>query len=160
MKKLIYLALLIFATIPAFAVTGTDVQLLASTLPGVTPGRVGQLDTTIPQQLIFRVPNQPDLNMPYAQITEFSSRQEVTHHLGVLPAIAVGLIAARRHSHFLSITFTDANGTPQIATFEVAKDAVELLRPVLLARARQACERKEFGACIPIVPVPRQPLKP
>jgi len=144
MKKLIYVAALLSASVPAFAVTGSEVQLRASTLPSST------LDTTVPQRLIFHSPSRPDLAMPYAQITEFTSRQEVAHHLGVLAAIAVGLVKARQQRYLISIAFTDTDGAAQVATFEVGKNAMETLLPVLQARARNACERKEFGGCTPV----------
>jgi len=160
MKKLICVVALLFASIPAFAVTGSEVQLRASTLPSSTLDSVGQFDTTVPQRLIFRSPNRPDLAMPYTQITEFTSRQEVTHHLGVLAVIAVGLIKPRQQRHLISIAFTDPDGSTQVATFEVGKNAIETLLPVLQARARNACQRQEFGGCTPIVPPARRPITP
>jgi len=160
MKKLIYAVVLLSASVPAFAVTGSEVQLRASTLPSSTLDSVGQFDTTVPQRLIFHSPNRPDLTMPYAQITEFTSRHEVTHHLGLLAFIVVGLIKPRQQRHLISIAFTDTDGSAQVATFEVGKNAMATLLPVLQARARNACERQEFGGCTPIVPPARRPITP
>jgi len=170
MNKLLRLILLSLLTLTlstasAFAVSGSQVQLRASTVAAPPLDTIGQFDTTLPERLLFHAPNQPDLVIPYAQITEFFVHEEVARHLGVFPAIVVGTVKKRQQHHFVSITYTDATGAAQVATFEVAKSVPSLILPVLEARARNACERRnEQGFCSPIVPAQRvnnpNPLKP
>jgi hypothetical protein len=159
MKKVITFGLLLLSSASAFAVSGTDVQLRASTVAGARLDSVGQFDTTVPERLIFRAPGQPDLAMPYLDIAEFASTEQPTHHLGILATIVVYLLIPRQQEHFLSITYTDSAGKKQVATFEVSKGATDLLTPVLHARALNACERStERGFCSPVVPPARQPV--
>lgn len=66
----------------------------------------------------------------------------------------------RQQRHYLSISFKDEAGTLQMVNFEIAKDLPSILNSVLYTKARNACERREYGACMPVGPnVPiRRPL--
>jgi hypothetical protein len=161
MRKILCLVLMstfVLGGLPALAVEGSEVQLRASTVPGTKTGTVGEFDITVPDKMIFRAPGNPDLAMPYANIVEFSSREEVTHHLGVLAVIVLGLLGPREKQHFITISYRDSSDTMQMASFEVAKKTPDIVVSLLQARARNACERREFGACTPVVTPPRLPL--
>ena len=161
MRKILSFATIfvfVLSALPALSVQGSDVQLRSSTVAGTKTGVVGQLDITVPDKMVFRAPGSPDLAMPYANIVEFSSREEVTHHLGFFPAMFVGMFKARWKQHFLTISYRDSNDVMQIAAFEVAKDKPDILVSLLQARARNACERSRFEACTPVVTQPRKPL--
>jgi hypothetical protein len=93
--------------------------------------------------------------MPYDKIVEFQSREEVKYHIGVLAAIVVGLLKTRHKVHFITISYRDSSDVMQVAFFEVSKTAPSMLVPVLQSRARNACERREYGACMPVVSPPR-----
>jgi hypothetical protein len=105
----------------------------------------GALDTTSPTTLFFRYRN-PDgtagqIGIDYAAIRNAYMANEATHHLGVAPAIAVGLLAARRHRHFVTITWADPAGIAQVAEIEVSGQDQTSLMAVLRARMRPPCER-------------------
>ena len=146
MRKILCVAMLsavFLGESPARAVDGSEVELRSSTVPGTKAGVVGQLDITVPDKMIFRAPGSPDLAMPYANIVEFSSREEVAHHLGFFPAMFVGMFKARWKQHFLTISYRDSNDVMQVAAFEVAKGTPDILVSLLQARARNACERSQ-----------------
>ena len=79
------------------------------------------------------------LLIPYADIQTFEYSTEVTRHLGVLPAIGVGLVKMRRHRHYFRISYRGAADVSQVAVFEVPKHMPRALRAVLEARAPQTC---------------------
>jgi len=163
MRKILWLAMvfiLVLSELPALAVEGSEVLLRSSTVAGTKTGVVGQLDITLPDKMIFRAPGSPELAMPYANIVEFSSREEVTHHLGFFPAMFAGMFKPRWKQHFLTISYRDSNDVMQIAAFEVAKNTPDILVSLLQARARNACERGRYEACAPVVTQPRKPRTP
>jgi len=129
----IYSFFLLFC-LPAFAVTGDEVKYVGGTLPGAIPGIVGRLDTTSPASLTFlHAGNRTEI--PYSSIKSFEYSKEVTHHLGVLPAIVVSLLKMRQHRHFFRLSYDDQNSVAQAVVFEVPKTMPRSLRAVLEARA-------------------------
>jgi CDP-diacylglycerol--glycerol-3-phosphate 3-phosphatidyltransferase len=91
------LVLALMSTIPAHPLEPNEAVYIGGSA-AVTPDTVGTLDTTSPAALIFRF-KKPDgtpgeISTTYASITNVQPSNEVTHHLGVAPAIAVGLLAA------------------------------------------------------------------
>jgi hypothetical protein len=129
-KKLIVFCLFILS-LPALAVEGAEVRYIGGTQRGVTPGLIGRLDTTAEKSLIFEYASNK-LDIPYASIRSFDYAKEVSHHLGVLPAIAVGLLKARQHRHLFRISYR-VQETDQAAIFEVSKEMPRTLKAVLEA---------------------------
>ena len=80
------------------------------------------------------------LVIPYNAIESFKYSKEVTRHLGVMPAIAIGLMKMRRHSHFFRISYRDPNNVAQAAVFEVPKHMPRTLQAVLETRAPRTCK--------------------
>jgi hypothetical protein len=136
------LAVSVALVLPACAVEAGQVAYTGGSL-SVAQGTVGRFDTTSPTALIFRFagagsnPNEVDIE--YKNVRGFSYTTEVAHHLGVLPAVAVGLVKRRERKHFLTLRFTDSVGVAQAAVFEVAKNDPPALLAILRARAPQAC---------------------
>lgn len=120
-------------------VTGLSSTALAS-------GTEGELDVSSADVLVFRAAGNRELRIPYGQVRDFSYRREVRHHLGVLPAIAVGLIAARQHRYLTTVDYVDSAGTRQVTVFEVPKDAISVLVPLLRQRT-PVCEAKPKPVC-------------
>jgi len=85
--------------------------------------------------------------IPYAQIDSFEYSQPVARHLGVLPAIAVGLAKKRQHRHFFQIRYRGDNDVMEVAVLEVPKQMPLTLLPVLRARSPQACRVIPVGKC-------------
>src|SRR5277367_5984149 len=133
MKKFIGFCLLLIVSVPALAVEDGQVMYLGGTVPGVDAGVVGRLDTTSGTALIFEYAGNK-LEIPYAAIQSFEYSKEVTRHLGVLPAIAVGMFKMRKHGHFFRISYHDSNNVAQAAVFEVPKHMPRTLLAVLTTR--------------------------
>jgi hypothetical protein len=134
MKKLTALFLLLIVSLPVLAVEDGQVMYIGGSAPGVTAGTVGHLDTTADAALIFEYAGSK-LAIPYADIQSYQYSTEVTRHLGVLPAIAVGMFRMRQHSHFFRVSYRGADGVAQVAVFEVSKQTPRTLQAVLTVRA-------------------------
>jgi hypothetical protein len=148
---------------------GEEVELVGTTVPGQTAHARGRIDANAPGVLVFRADGpagraaQPDLAMPYDRMFEFGLTKEDAFHLGFFPAMFYGMVAPRPQRHTFTVSWHDAEGHAQEATFEISKDFSKFLLPVMYARARSACVRAEYGSCAPVVPPslpPRVPLMP
>jgi len=139
MKKLVALCLMVIVSLPAVAVEDSQVMYVGGTSPGVNAGVVGRLDTASEAALIFEYSGSK-LVIPYDTIQSFQYSKEVKRHLGVLPAIAVGLLTKRRHRHFFRISYLDSSNVAQAAVFEVPKQMPRTLQAVLETRAPRTCK--------------------
>jgi len=147
-------ALGVLLVAPCFAVEAGQVAYMSGTL-AVPQGTIGGFDTTSPEALVFKftasgsAPGEVDI--AYKNIGSFEYSTEVAHHLGVLPAVAVGLVKRRERRHFFTIKFTDSSDVPQAAIFEVPKRDPPGLLAILRARAPQACRLQGLncGRCSP-----------
>ena len=133
MKRFPQGCLLLVLSLSAFALDDGHARYVGGTIPGVSAGVVGRLDTTSDTALIFLQAGNK-LVIPYASIESYEYSKEVTHHLGVLPMIAIGLVKMRRRSHFFRISFRDQNAS-QVVVFEVPKHMPPTLQAILRARA-------------------------
>jgi hypothetical protein len=135
MKRFPQFCLFLFLSMSAFSLDEGHARYVGGTVPGVTAGVVGRLDTTSDTALIFLQAGNK-LAIPYASIESYEYSKDVTRHLGVLPAIAVGLVKMRRHSHYFSISYrTESGGPAQIVVLEVPKDMPRTLQAILQTRA-------------------------
>ena len=139
MKKLVMLCLFLAISLPALAVEGSEVMYIGGTVPALNTGVVGRLDTTSATVLTFDHAA-GKLTIPYADIESFDYSKEVTRHLGVLPAIGVGLVKMRKHRHYFRISYRGVDNALQVVVFEVPKHMPRTLQAVLQARARQRCK--------------------
>jgi hypothetical protein len=143
MKKLVTLLLsfvvALALVLPAEAVEDGQVMYFGGTVPALAAGLIGRIDTTSETSLTFEMANNK-LVIPYAAIKSYEYSTEVTHHLGVLGAIAVGLAKKRQHQHFFRISYLDAGNVPQVAVFEVSKHMPRTLQAVLDTRAPNKCK--------------------
>jgi hypothetical protein len=146
-----FVALTLFAA-PAFAVNAGETAYTGGTIASIPVDTIGTLDMGVAEKLVFRskasgAAAAGEIDIPYAVITNFQYSTEVAHHIGVLPAIAVGLVKKRERKHFFTITYTDSAKGTQVAIFEVAKDEPKVLLLILRARAPQACGKVGVNFC-------------
>jgi len=139
MTRFLAICFVLICCLPAVAVQDGQVLYSGGTVPGLNSGVVGQLGLSSESSLIFEYPGSR-LAIPYAAIESFEYSREVTRHLGVLPAIGVGLLKARQHQHFFRISYRNGEGVSQVAIFEVSKRVPRSLNAVLQERARKACK--------------------
>jgi len=146
MKKFAAMILLLVIALPASAVDDGQVVYTGGTLVALKEGSVGRFDTTQQSVLTFEYSGNK-LLIPYAKIASFEYSQQVARHLGVLPAIAVGLVKKRQRRHFFRISYRDENDAVQIAVFEVPKNMPRALLPILQTRAPQGCKTVPIAVC-------------
>ena len=146
MKKLCLFSLLILLCLQTLAAEDDRVKYVGGTARGIKAGMVGQLDTTSDSALIFEH-SAGELEIPYASIQSFESSTQVARHLGVLPAMLVGLIRARQRRHFVRVSYHDPNGVPEAVVFEVPKRMPRTLQAILDARAPNAVKPNNPCGC-------------
>jgi len=140
--KQIIFALLFSLTlaVPASAwpIFGQQVAYLGGTTPNVKSDEVGSLDTTQREALVF-VSGNDRIAIPYDRISSIEYRRDVAIHLGVAPAIAIGILKRRERKHTFSFAYTDNEGTREAAIFEVSKEMPATLISILKAKAPSVC---------------------
>ena len=146
MKRLATLCLVLLFARPLLAVDDGDVSYVGGTVENLKEGNPGKLDMTSQTDLVF-VSSSVKLAIPYASIDSYDHSQQVAHHLGVLPAIAVSLVKKRQRKHFLRIAYHDEIKTPQVAIFEVPKKMPLTLLAILQQRAPQGCKPQPYSKC-------------
>jgi phosphatidylglycerophosphate synthase len=111
----------------------------------------GTLDATSPAELVFtyKEPNGTpgEIRVAYAKIRSFEPRQDVVRHLGFLPALGAGLVAARQRRHTITISYVDSSDAIQVAIFQVAERDQLVLKGILRARSPQSCMVMPYNAC-------------
>ena len=136
MKKLaqvgFFLSLLLILSLSAVA-ADDSVRYVGGTVPELSADTNGRMDTTSATELRFQRSGKT-FAIPYSSVASFDCSKEVARHLGVLPAIAVGIVRMRQHRHFFRISYHDGNGTEQVAIFEVPKQMPRTLQAVLETR--------------------------
>lgn len=146
MKKLVAICLLLAISVPAGAVEDGQVRYAGGTVPALQTGVLGRFDTTSETMLSFVYANN-NLAIPYASIDSYEYSEQVARHLGVLPAIGVGLVKMRQRRHFLQIDYHDQCNSSQVAVFEVSKYLPQTLLAVLQVRAPQGCKPSSLTKC-------------
>jgi hypothetical protein len=148
MKRVFTLCLLILVLmpLPAPAVEAGQVMYVGGTAETLKEGVLGRLDTTSQTALNFEYSG-GKLVIPFESIDSYEYSQQVARHLGVLPAIAVGLVKRRQRKHFFRISYHDESKTRQVAIFEVSKETPRTLLAILQGRAPQGCRPQTSGKC-------------
>jgi len=136
MKRFLAFCVLLILVLPSAALDDGHAVYVGGTIPGLNAGTVGRLDTTAETSLVFLQAGNK-LAIPYSSIESYEYSTEVTRHLGVLPAIVVGMIKMRRHRHFFRISYHEQNAA-QVVVFEVPKRLPRTLQAILHARATSA----------------------
>jgi hypothetical protein len=135
---------LLAATEQAFAVEKGHAVYAGGSM-SIGKDTAGVLDTASPVALVFKFTapsgGPGEVGIDYASMRTFEYHDEVAHHLGVLPAIAVGLVARRERRYFFTITYADPSAVTQVAIFEVSRSDVAALRALLQARVPGICPR-------------------
>lgn len=139
MKKIIGVWLLLAITLPAAAVEEGQTEYVGGTVQSIKEGTVGRLDLTSETSMAF-VSSGGQLMISFRSIESYQYAHEVARHLGVLPAIGVGLIRKRQQRHFIRIAYRDESHVSQVVILEVPKHMPATLLAVLHTRAPQGCQ--------------------
>src|SRR6266404_6310932 len=142
MKGFLQFWFLLLLSLPASALKNGDAKYVGGTVPTVTAGVVGRLDTTSATSLTFEHAG-TKVEIPYASIESYDYTDDVARHLGALPAIAVGLTKPRQRRHFFWISYRATGGTvAEVAVFEVPKQLPLILQAILQIRAPGTCKSR------------------
>ena len=133
MNKIVALCLFFSISLPVLAIQDGQAMYSGGTIASLHEGTIGRIDTSSKTALTFEYSGSR-LSIPYSSIDSFQYSREVKRHLGVLPAIAIGLIKQRQHKHFFKISYRDEQSFHQVAIFEVSKGTPRTLEAVLQAR--------------------------
>src|SRR5438876_3247681 len=131
--SVVFLLSLMFIASLVGAAVEDPVRYVGGTVSELNADATGHLDTTSPTALIFEHSGKT-FTIPYSSIASLDCSKEVARHLGVLPAIAVGIVRMRQHRHFFQISYHDGNGIEQVAIFEVPKQMPRTLEAALETR--------------------------
>lgn len=156
MRQTAGIVLVLLLATYAFGVSGNEVAYVGGSISGLRPGDIGAFDLSSETDLVFGSDGKR-VSIAYNKIRKIEYRKDVAVHLGVAPAIAVGLIKRRERRHFVTLTYTDETGIQQAAVFEVAKDKPRTLIPILAARAPRACVISDHYQPCPVAP-PNRPF--
>jgi hypothetical protein len=137
MKYTLFITILLITSCSLWAVDDGQVEYLGGTVPALEVNAVGKLDLTSDTIMQFNS-SKGTFAIPYANIDSFEYTQKLTHHLGVLPSIAVGLTRTRKHRHYFRIVYHNDSNVSQIVVIEVPKHMPSVLQTVLKARAPHA----------------------
>ena len=152
---------------PAHAIEpGKEAAYVAGTVK-IAADTPGILDAASGTDLIFRYKEAggapAEVAIPYAKVRSFEPRNDVVRHLGFLPALAAGLVAARQRRFTLAISYADASDVAQVAILQMTEREQTELEEILRARAPQSCLVTQYSPCAgkPVVrPVPPVPASP
>jgi hypothetical protein len=145
MKKLVSILLLLALSISAFAlVEGNDVVYIGGTVPTLSNGAIGHLDTTSQTSLAFDSSGKR-LVIPYDRVQSFQYSRQLARHYGALLTVAIVMFKFRQRRHFMEIKYLDETNIPQVAVFEISKEMPRTLMAVLTTRAPQGCKSDSFG---------------
>jgi hypothetical protein len=137
MRKLGFLAVLLLLGLPSFAAADDSVIFAGGTVSSIKAGTTGSLDLSSGAALSFNSSGST-FEIPYTAIDFWEQTNELAVHLGVAPTIAVGIVAARGHNHYVRINYVDSNHVTQIVVFQVPKRVLRYLVPALESRALSA----------------------
>jgi hypothetical protein len=112
----------------------------------------GYLRTTDDVAVVFKAvePAAPTLavSIPYAQITGIRYGQKAGRRIGTTIGVTavtgpVGLLTlfSKKRQHFVTLEYAAADGTAQVAVFEIGKDTI---RPTLIALATRTGKQVVF----------------
>ena len=147
MKMLLTVLGLLFAlALPVQATENEIVTYVGGTISNLKSGDSGKLEVRSATVLGF-ASSSGRFAIPFANIDSYEHSQEVAHHLGVLPAIAVGLVKKRRRKHFLRISFHDDGNSPQVVVFEMPKTMPRTVLAILQQRVPQGCKPQALDRC-------------
>lgn len=130
--------LLLILSLPAFGLKNDEARYSGGTAANLKIGALCHISLSSNESLIIESAGQR-LAIPYADIDSFQYSQELRWHLGVLPAIAIGLVRAWPRQHFFRIAFHDQHNIPQVAVLEVPKSTRRSLQAVLEIRTPHPC---------------------
>jgi hypothetical protein len=150
MKKAISLFLaLLFVAEPLMAgIPGDKSVYVGGTVASIQQGGMGVLDYKDDTTLKYawnKGGQSGTWSVPYKNVTSLSYGQHAGRRVGATVAwgvttlgiMALPLLFSKKRRHYLTVEYTDENGKPQAAVFEVGKNAIRTTLASLEVRTGQ-----------------------
>lgn len=139
MRKLTAIALFVsmFSAVALAGIGGKSAAYVGGTVPGLSDGMEGRLDTMSPETLSF-VPNKKGaaiVAIAYSTVTELEYGQKAGRRVGVAVMVSPLALFSKKRNHYLTISFKDAAGKDQAAVFELGKDIVRTTLKIVETRS-------------------------
>jgi hypothetical protein len=140
------LALCLLAA-PAYAI-GPGKAAYVNGTAAVARDTIGSFDTSSPTTMHFQYKEANgavgQIGIEYAKIYGIEPSEETVHPLGLLPWIAVSLLAHPEKRYLVTIRYADAAGTGQVDVFEVARRDQHVVVEIVNARSIRSCSAKTY----------------
>ncbi|HWG22406.1 MAG TPA: hypothetical protein VG225_17920 [Terracidiphilus sp.] len=149
MKKLIAMMMtvaMVAAYTPAGVAEEMDAVYRYGTESAIADGSAGKLDTSSMSGMNFHA-GSAQFSIPWSGIERAKYCETNRFRLGVLGAIAVGLVKARSKRHLVTLTWNDEHAVAQTVTFEVSKEKSAALWSALRVRGPQLNLKEMASTC-------------
>ena len=103
------------------------------------PSAHGEVSARGDQAFLFRY-DDGELRIPYGQVNLLEYGQKAGRRLALAIAVSPLFLLSKRHRHYLTIGFMDADGRQQAAVFELGKKIVRSTLSGLEARTGRRVE--------------------
>lgn len=134
MRKLITFCTLCILAATAHADSLSGMVYVGGTLTAPASSAPISLVLSDPDALVLHS-GTSTVTIPWKDITDWQCYRQNTHRLGVLPTIAAGLVAARQHTHYFSLTWNDGDHHTQAILIQVPPQFPRTIHVVLEAHA-------------------------
>jgi CDP-diacylglycerol--glycerol-3-phosphate 3-phosphatidyltransferase len=139
--------LCLLMAVPAFAVGPGQAEYSGGTV-AMARDTVGSFDTTSPTALRFDYKKAGgaagQVEIEYAKVYGIEPSNGAVHPLGLLPWVAVSLVAHPQRRYLVTVRYADADGTAQIAVFEVARRDQPVIVAIVNARSSHSCGARTY----------------
>jgi hypothetical protein len=150
MRLTVAIALIVLVSLQSIltAVDGKKAQYIGGTISGLPENAEGRLDTSSETTLTFS----PDkkgtapLAIPYNQITSIEYGQKAGRRVAVAVLISPLALFSKKRKHFLTVSYSDANGKEQAAVLELGKDIIRTTLTIVETRSGKAIEYQDDEA--------------
>jgi len=124
---------------------GVPVEFIGGTLPGLAPHSSARLYLPAPDALVLQC-GRTELTIPYQKIVTVKYGQDAEHASVGAILIAPTRLLSKLRKHFVTISYTDADGQPQALVIRVEKGDIHTVLAVLEARSGRPVEYQDPDA--------------
>ena len=149
MKRATVLILLAVLSAPIVldAVGGRDALYVGGTIPGLGEKVDGRFDTANDTDLIF-IPKKTGspVSIPYARVTELEYGQKAGRRVAMGILLSPLALFSKKRNHYLTISYTDAQGKEQAGVFELGKDVIRTTLKIVETRSGKEVQYQDEEA--------------
>ncbi len=147
MKRVVALVLTaVFFIAPlAEALDSKKAAYIGGTVPGLSEGTEGVLNTKLEDKLTFTTKTQT-LEIPYTQIESLEYGQKAGRRVAVAVLVSPLALFSKKRKHYLTIEYKDAAGKSQAGVFELGKEIVRTTLTIVETRSGKAMDYQDEDA--------------